>query len=703
MTPVATFQGRSRPRRPLTTPRRWVVTALTAVALAIGGLGYTPATAATEAPVERLWGETAIGTAAGLSDDAFGQGATTVYVATVSGYWDALSGGAAAARQGGPMLLTEPDALPVETRDELLRLKPATIVIQGGLLAVSARVETALAAYAPTVVRNAGDTAIGTAVLTSQRAFPDGAASVFVATAASFYDALSGGTAAGRNGAPVLLVEPTGTVDPRVLSEITRLGVQTAYLLGGPLALPEAIEEQLESAGVPVTRLAGESALDTSLAINRATVSGSDEVYLVTQSDYYDGLAAGPAATMKHGIVVLTNGACLSSDAKAYVLSLKPARIVIVGGTLAMSAQFDTLTGCVPAIDVASLAGGSEHTCALTVGGAVWCWGSGIDGQLGDGTDSGKTRPVAVPELTSGVTAIAARSRVSCAVTDAGAVRCWGNNLEKMVGTDGGTAFSPGWSGIRNGATAVALGSTHTCALMTDGGVQCWGNNEYGQLGDGGTTYRRSTPVSVMGLSGKVTSLALGFGYSCALTSDAAVQCWGTNTHGQLGDGTTIDRLTPVTVSGLGSGVTALTSGGGHACAVLATGGVRCWGHNISGQIGDDTTVDRSTPVAVVGLDAGVTAISAGDRHTCALRATGPAVCWGSNNGGQLGDYTTVARTHPVPLAGADWGYVAVAAGGSHTCGVTRGGDARCWGNNASGQLGDGTRASSTYSGPVLF
>ncbi len=343
-----------------------VVAALTVV------VQPTPAQAAPV--VARVWGETAVGTAAELSKDAFTSGASTVYVATVSGFWDALSGGPAAAQQDGPMLLTEPDSLPQETRDELARLRPSTIVIQGGELAVSAGVETALASYAGTVLRNAGDTAIGTSVLTSQRAFPNGAPSVFVATADSFYDALSGGAAAGRNGAPVLLVEPNG-VDARVTAEIARLGAKTVYLLGGPLALPEAIETGLAGDGVTVQRLWGETALDTALAINRATIASARQVYLVTDQAYYDGLSAAAAADRAAGTVLLTNGQCLTPATKQYLASLDPSRVVVVGGTLAMDAAMDSLTECQQDITITSASGTwNSPTFALQPGNYAVSW-----------------------------------------------------------------------------------------------------------------------------------------------------------------------------------------------------------------------------------------------------------------------------------------------------------------------------------------
>ena len=757
------------------------------VALGVLGAAPTPAWAAAAVPVQRVWGQTAVGTAAAVSADVFPAGVSTVYVATVSGYWDALSGGAAAAKQGGPMLLTEAGALPQETRDELTRLRPSTIVIQGGALAVSPAVESELASYAPAVVRNAGDTAIGTAVLTSQRAFPSGASSVFVATAASFYDALSGGAAAGRNGAPVLLVDPTTSVDSRVLAEIGRLGADTVHLLGGPFALPDEIEDQIAATGVPVRRLWGETALATSLEINRVTVTSAKRVYLVTEQAYYDGLAAGPAASVSDGTVVLTNGRCISSAAKAYVLALNPSQVVIAGGSLAMAVELETLTGCTPeittpdlrtatvktfysasltgaggvapyswtatglppglALDPASgviagvptakgtfqvgvtlsdasgqrvtatvglrvdlppsgivaIAPGAKHTCSLTAGGAVWCWGNNIDGQLGGAKDN-QFVPVPVPDLQGGVAAIASMSDTTCAVTDTGEVKCWGNNMMHQAGgIGGGIQPTPATvAELGRGVRAIAVGSVHGCAVTAEGGVKCWGNNEYGQLGDGSTYYRRPTPVSVSGLADRVTAISVGYVFTCALTIEGAVQCWGGNATGQLGDGTTTNRSVPVTVSGLAGGVTAISAGGTHACALMASGAVKCWGRNYSGQLGDDTTTDRLSPVDVVGLAGPATAITGGGLHTCALMAVGPTMCWGNNGAGQLGDNSTIQRTRPSAFV-VDYDFATIAAGAVHTCAATRGGVARCWGSNAYGQLGDGTLRSWTAPSLVRF
>ena len=163
------------------------------------------------------------------------------------------------------------------------------------------------------------------------------------------------------------------------------------------------------------------------------------------------------------------------------------------------------------------------------------------------------------------------------------------------------------------------------------------------------------------------------------------------NAYGQLGDGTTTNRLTPVDVSGLTSGVQAITGGGLHTCALTTAGGVKCWGYNAFGQLGDGTTADRSTPVDVVGLTNGVRAIDTGGDHACALTTAGGTKCWGNNTYGQLGDGTTTDRWTPVEIGSLFNGVKAIAAGGGFTCALTTSSSIKCWGYNAYGQLGDGT------------
>ena len=341
---------------------------------------------------------------------------------------------------------------------------------------------------------------------------------------------------------------------------------------------------------------------------------------------------------------------------------------------------------------VAAIAAGGNHTCALTAAGGVKCWGDNSYGALGDGTTTNRLTPVDVSGLTSGVAAIAAGESHTCALTASGGVMCWGYNLYGQLGegTRGNYQTPVDVSGLSSGVTAITAGYDHTCALTAAGGVKCWGWNSFGQLGDGTTTYHL-TSVDVSGLSNGVTAIAAGGSHTCALTALGGVMCWGKNDVGQLGDGTTTDRLTPVDVSGLSSGVAAIAVGESHTCALTAADGVKCWGWNLWGQLGDGTGVVRPMPVDVFGLSSGVAAIAAGRSHTCALTASGGVMCWGDNSFGQLGDDTTTDRWILVDVHGLSSGVAAIAAGESHTCALTSAGGVKCWGKNDVGQLGDDT------------
>jgi alpha-tubulin suppressor-like RCC1 family protein len=342
----------------------------------------------------------------------------------------------------------------------------------------------------------------------------------------------------------------------------------------------------------------------------------------------------------------------------------------------------------------ASIAAGYEHTCAILAR-AAKCWGDNVFGQLGDGSDvEARSRPVAVSGLGSGVRAIAAGTFFSCAVADDDGARCWGDNEHSQLG-DGTTiderATPVAVSGLSTGVEAIAAGDEHACALLDGGGVKCWGSNGEGELGDG-TTRNRRTPVAVSGLSAGVQAISAGDSHTCALLDSGGVQCWGDNEDGQLGDGTRKSRPTPTPVSGLARGVRAIAAGDSHTCA-LRDSGVACWGLNEDGELGDGTTTKRSTlPVSVTGLPGGLRSITAGSDsfHTCAVLTDGGVRCWGDNDRGQLGDGTTVNRSTPVALD-ALTGVEATASGSYHTCALLSTGGFTCFGRNEAGQLGKGT------------
>lgn len=352
--------------------------------------------------------------------------------------------------------------------------------------------------------------------------------------------------------------------------------------------------------------------------------------------------------------------------------------------------------------DVVDVKAGERHTCVLTATGGVKCWGYNHDGQIGDGKAEDRSAPADVMGLTSGAKAVVAGWRHSCAITSAGGVKCWGNNHDGQVGD--GTQIDRGTPqdvvGLMTRVTAIAAGERHTCALTMGGGVRCWGNNHDGELGDG-TRTDRVTPVDVVGLTSGVAAIAVGWRHSCALTTNGVVKCWGNNHDGQLGDGTTVDRMMPVEVVGLSGGVKAIAARWRHTCALTAAGGVKCWGGNHHGEVGDGTRTDRNKPVDVAGLTSGVKAIASGWRHICALMTTGEVKCWGSNHEGQLGDGTGIDRKAPVDVTVVSSGVTAIAAGGEHTCALAKGA-VLCWGENEDGQLGDGTFKSTLAAKPEV-
>ena len=370
---------------------------------------------------------------------------------------------------------------------------------------------------------------------------------------------------------------------------------------------------------------------------------------------------------------------------------------VNLSGAVNASILDATGTGTITDNDLAvvrvAIDAGFNHSCAITAAGAAKCWGYNSAGELGDGTTDEHLTAVAVSGLSSGVAAIAVGESHTCGLSDAGGVTCWGRNGVGELG-DGSTithSTTPvSVSGLSSGVAAISAGGSHTCALTMGGAVKCWGYNVYGELGDG-TTDSSSTPVAVVGLSGGVVAISNGTLHTCALTSAGGVLCWGLNNAGQLGDGTTTERHAPVGVSGLSSGVRAIAAGGGHTCALMESGVVKCWGMNGDGQLGDGTTGPSSIPVNVLGLSGGVEAIAAGTFHSCVLISGGAAQCWGFNVGGQLGDGTTLPRSGPVSVLGLS-DAVAISVGYLHSCALTSSGDPVCWGYNASGQLGDGTK-----------
>ena len=286
----------------------------------------------------------------------------------------------------------------------------------------------------------------------------------------------------------------------------------------------------------------------------------------------------------------------------------------------------------------------------------------------------------------------------SCAVLTDGSAKCWGSGSDGRLGR-GGSTSSSFWSGstpvlVSELATvqSLALGDFHSCAVLNDGSAKCWGKNSDGQLGDG-TTTSSSTPVSVSGISTAV-SIALGSYHSCAILTDGSIKCWGKGSSlgGLLGNGATTSSSSPVSVSGITT-ATSIALGDYFSCAVLTDGSVKCWGNNGYGQLGDGSSTHSSIPVSVSGIST-ATNISLGSIHSCAVLTDRSIKCWGDNSDGRLGDGSTTDSATPVSVTGISTA-VGVALGYSYSCAVLMSGSAKCWGTNSYGQLGDGSTTGS--------
>lgn len=352
--------------------------------------------------------------------------------------------------------------------------------------------------------------------------------------------------------------------------------------------------------------------------------------------------------------------------------------------------------------EVISVSAGQSHTCALTISGGVKCWGENLYGQLGDGSVDGSLTPVDVVGLQSGVTSLSAGYRFTCGVTPY-SIKCWGWGDFGQLGSGTAPIFEivrDGW-GLTWGIQQITSGYYHNCALTTLGGVKCWGGNEDGQLGHGGFE-DNPTPIEVTGLTSGVISISANGYHSCAVTSSGGVQCWGDNVAGQLGDGTTIKRDYPVDVVGLEGRVVSVAAGEYFTCALTDNGGVQCWGTNYDGQLGNGTETDSLTPVPVIGLPDPVRQLSAGGLHTCAITITNEVFCWGWNEYGQLGNNSNTSSSTPVKVESLSNHAQSISTGIAHSCALLSGGEVMCWGINSIGQLGTGTKDDSSVPVAVI-
>ncbi|MDG1540350.1 MAG: S8 family serine peptidase [Candidatus Thalassarchaeaceae archaeon] len=341
------------------------------------------------------------------------------------------------------------------------------------------------------------------------------------------------------------------------------------------------------------------------------------------------------------------------------------------------------------------MSSGASHSCAILDDGSVSCWGDNTNGQLGDGSRS----PSLEPEKSSmplgrRAVEISAGSYHTCSVFDDGSVRCWGSNEFGQLG-DGTTIerTSPVPVELGQGMSALGIssGESHTCVILSDHSVKCWGQNSNGQLGDG-TSIDSSSPIPTE-MGGKdALSISTGSYHTCAIMSDRTVRCWGDNWNGQIGDGTNTDRATPVEISiPSNSSAVSLDAGAMHTCLGVNDGSMFCWGYNAYGQLGNGGNSNSNSPIAVpLSTNQLLTSVEVGLFHSCALFDSGEIACWGDNSNGQLGDGSQVGSTVP-EIVSLNENATSVSVGLRHSCVILEDASLLCWGANEAGQIGDGT------------
>lgn len=399
---------------------------------------------------------------------------------------------------------------------------------------------------------------------------------------------------------------------------------------------------------------------------------------------------------------VYTKNGVATFDEVTLPLAAKGVRIVATSPSLSNTGYsspgtFDTH------LTFRQIAAGEQHTCARSLTEHVFCWGKGTYGQTSNDNSSGSAFPVPIISYELTFRTVATGNLHTCGVTTSGLVYCWGSNEYGQLGVPDITqSYEPVL--VAAGTltfSEVTLGAEHTCALATTGKTYCWGRNGHGQLGDG-TTLGRETPVEVTG-DWVFTAIDAGDNFTCAIGVDEKAYCWGENSHGQLGNNSTTASPFPVEVHG-GHSFGSISAGGQHVCGVgnpqsIFGGVVYCWGDNSYGNLGDGTTTQALTPKFRFGLPRAVS-LSAGGRHTCITNRDGGAICWGYNSYGQLGNGMSHDSPHPSAVIGAPR-FSEIVAGKEHTCALTAEGKGYCWGNNYDHRLGSSSSYRSLIPLPV--
>lgn len=377
------------------------------------------------------------------------------------------------------------------------------------------------------------------------------------------------------------------------------------------------------------------------------------------------------------------------------------ATLAVPGAVPAAALAVVVLAGCAelsgpsgPPVLFTTVEVGGEHSCAVSTDGDAYCWGRGLNGELGDGGFRSAGEPVRVDGEHEWVS-LALGFHHSCGLVEGGEAFCWGWNADGQLGLSAGAPGVGRPSPVDGGIafTTLTAGWYHTCGLDADGIAYCWGQDPSGEPGDGGDADSRTPRPVAGGL--RFSSIEAGGVHTCAIAEDGAVYCWGGNGFGQLGDGGQMPSAAPSRVSD-GRMYVEIAAGFTHTCGITREGRMFCWGSNNHGELGIGGITrpggpGMPEPVAVRRDEAWV-AIRAGFHYTCAVDRDGTGYCWGAAESGQLGIGLTEDRSKPFRIADPPFSDIAVGEG-THSCGVTPSNGVYCWGFGRHGQLGRGDTA----------
>ncbi len=546
------------------------------------------------------------------------------------------------------------------------------------------------------VITTLSGTATASTTVTVVAALPPSISSITVSPAPAFVVVHGtqqlGAVVRDANGAVIPNLSVTWQSNNPPVATVSSTGLVTGVSLGAAIVTAN-IAGYLGQSTVTVSAsiVLGPSTVAVSPAV--ATIGvGRTAQFTATATDSTGNTFPNTSAVWKS-----SNVAVVKVDANGLATGLT-AGTATISGTAFGGTGNATVT--VTVLNFVAVSAGDLHSCGLTANGSPWCWGGDQADQLGDSTQTNSVQPVLVlgglhfAQLSSGYAH-------NCGLTAASTAFCWGDNVSGELG-DGTTNHRSSPVAVAGGKlfTSISSGQDHTCGLTAAGAAWCWGNNTSGQLGNNSTA-NSSAPVAVNGGLAFAT-ISAGFQMTCGVATNGAAWCWGDNSRGELGNGTFNSSSVPVAITAGSTTFVSVGAGFLHACGVTVAGAAVCWGSNDQGQLGTGDTQSHATPTAVSG---GVTfaTVSVGGLYTCGLAASGAAYCWGDNIWGQGGSGAT-SPSNPVPtIVAGGLTFRTLSTGNYHACVLAGGNVAYCWGDNGQGQLGSGTVNLSAAPVKVIF